>query len=139
MKYNWENLPKPLNCFTVRNAVMVNLNTGKAVRHYATNTKIVVVQKCITPDGTYYRTSEAEQHYLNYAFMAADFGLPNETAPLAHPSKFNSSNTHSIDKSAPRTKLTSKTKNKSKTTSSKSGERRLSKNWFKNIFRRSDG
>ena len=81
MKYVWEDLPKPLNCFTVKNTAMVNLNTGKAVRHYATNTKLVVVQKCVTPKCTYYRTNEAYHHYLNYAFKASDFGLPDDIAP----------------------------------------------------------
>lgn len=81
MKYIWEDLPKPLNCFTVRSASMINLNTKEIVRSYAANTKIVVVQKCITPEATYYRTREAEHHYLNYAFKASAFGLPNEKAP----------------------------------------------------------
>ena len=65
MKYKWEDLPKPLNCFTVRSATMVNLNTGKIVSNYAANTKIVVVQKCVTENGTYYRTNEAAHHYPN--------------------------------------------------------------------------
>lgn len=81
MKYVWKDLPKPLNCFTVRNARMVNLNTGKIVSNYSANTKITVVQKCITPNKTYYRTREAAHYYLNYAFEASAFGLPNEKAP----------------------------------------------------------
>lgn len=81
MKYDWQDLPKPLNCFTVRNAIMVNLNNGRVVSNYAANTKIVVVQKCVTPKGTYYRTQEAAHHCLNYAFRASAFGLPDEKAP----------------------------------------------------------
>lgn len=82
MKYLWTDLPKPKNVFTVRNAVMRNLNTGEIVQHYSANTKIVVVQKCVTPDVTYYRTESARHHFLNYAFEASAFGLPNEEAPL---------------------------------------------------------
>lgn len=81
MKYTWVDLPERKNCFTVRNAAMINLNDGKIVRQYSANTKIVVVQKCVTPDCTYYRTAEAAHHYLNYAFKASAFGLPNEIAP----------------------------------------------------------
>lgn len=81
MKCNWEDLPRPLNAFTVRNAAMVNLNNGEVIRYYSANTKIVLAQKAITPKGTFYRTREAEHHFLNYAFEAASFGLPNEFAP----------------------------------------------------------
>lgn len=84
MKYEWKDLPKPLSCFTVRNATMVNLNTRKIIQHYSANTKIVVVQKCITPNCTYYRTREATHHHLNYAFEASAFGLPNEKASSEH-------------------------------------------------------
>ena len=139
MKYSWEDLPKPLNCFTVKNTAMVNLNTKKIVRHYATNTKIVVVQKCVTPECTYYRTYDAKYHYLNYAFKAADFGLPNEVAPLVLSSKINSSGKHSTNKSASRTKSTNKTKKDSKAVSSKSGEKSQQRSWLKKIFRRKNG
>ena len=88
MKYIWQDLPKPLNCFTIRSATMVNLNNGKIVRHYSANTKIVVVQKCVTPNGTYYRTNEAAHHYLNYAFRASAFGLPDEKAPSVPSNSF---------------------------------------------------
>lgn len=84
MKYIWEDLSKPLNCFTVRNATMRNLNTGEIIQYYSANTKIVVVQKCVTPTNTYYRTESARHHYLNYAFEASAFGLANEKAPPAH-------------------------------------------------------
>lgn len=80
MKYEWKDLPKPINCFTVRSATMVNLNNGRIVQHYSANTKIVVTQKCVTPEKTYYRTRSAAHHYLNYAFEASAFGLPNEKA-----------------------------------------------------------
>lgn len=89
MKYEWQDLPEKKNLFTVKNTVMINLNTGKTVRHYSTNTKIVVVQKCVTPEKTYYRTYDAYHNYLNYAFEAEAFGLPNEKAPSA-PSKLSS-------------------------------------------------
>ena len=139
MKYNWVDLPKPLNCFTVMNTAMINLNTGKAVYHYSTNTKIVVVQKCVTPECTYYRTSEAAHHYLNYAFKASAFGLPNEVAPSAPSSKPNSYH-HSNTKSVKRTPSpTKKQKSIQKTAGSKGGERKQSWSWLKRIFRRKNG
>lgn len=140
MKYKWEDLPKPLNCFTVRNATMVNLNTGKIVSNYAANTKIVLVQKCVTPKGTYYRTSQAEHHYLNYAFRASAFGLPDEKAPSAP-----SSNPNSLRKSTTKTKSASRTKPAKKQKSSKNtanpkgGEEKRFGSWIKRIFRRNNG
>lgn len=80
MKYAWEDLPKKLTTFTVRNATLRNLNTGKIVQNYSSNTRIDVVQKCVTDKGTYYRTSTAEYNNLNHAFSALDLGLPNENA-----------------------------------------------------------
>ena len=82
-QYKWEDLPEPKNCFTVRNAAMVNLNNRKIIQHYSANTKIVVTQKCVTEKGVYYRTDSAAHHYLNYAFEASALGLPNEFAPSA--------------------------------------------------------
>lgn len=142
MDYVWEDLPKPLNCFTVRGTTMVNLNTGKIVSNYAANTKIVVVQKCTTPKGTYYRTSEAARKHLNYAFRASAFGLPDEKAPLAHskntkPSssrvKQKKSGTHTL----PTKKI--KTSPKTKTVSSKNGEKKQHKSWFSKIFGKKNG
>ena len=142
MKYNWQDLPKPLNCFTIRNATMVNLNNGKIVSNYAANTKIVVVQKCVTSKGTYYRTNEAAHHYLNYAFRASAFGLPDEKAPSAHSPKSNSlgkvplksksvSRTHT-----PAKKQTSSKKSSHKVASPKGGEVKQQGGWFKRLFRR---
>ena len=136
---DWVDLPKPLNCFTVRSATMVNLNTGEIVRHYSANTKIVVVQKCVMPDCTYYRTSEAAHHYLNYAFRASAFGLPNEKAPSAPRSKHNS-----LGKTNPSPTKFSQTNGKKqkvskKTVSSKDGEVKQSRGWLKKIFRRKNG
>lgn len=139
MKYTWEDLPKPLNCFTVKDTVMTNLNTGEIVRHYSTNTKIVVVQKCVTPKCTYYRTAEAFYNYLNYAFEASAFGLPNEKAPSAHSSRSNSLNmsTLSSRQSATRTQ-TPKEKQTSvqKIILPNDGEGGCRRSWLKRIFRR---
>lgn len=141
MKYVWEDLPKPLNCFTVKNTAMVNLNTGKAVRHYATNTKIVVVQKCVTPDCTYYRTNEAYHHYLNYAFKASDFGLPDEVAPSAPSPKTDSlgpsTNSQKPKKLAP-TSVKKQTSSK-KAVTPKDGEEKRFWSRVKGIFRRKNG
>ncbi len=141
MKYIWEDLPKPLNCFTVRNATMVNLNTGKIVSNYAANTKIVLVQKCVTPKGTYYRTSEAEHHYLNYAFRASAFGLPDEKAPSVPSAKSDSLNKTTLKtKSAARTpKPIKKQTSTQKVILPKGGEGRRPRNWLSRIFRRKNG
>lgn len=137
MKYIWEDLPERKNLFTVKNTVMINLNTGKTVQHYATNTKIVVVQKCVTPDKTYYRTQEAAHHYLNYAFEASAFGLPNEKAPSAPSVKSNTSHTLYNPKPITRTPRSVKTqKSTQKSASPKGGEGRRRRNWFSKIFRR---
>lgn len=116
MSTKWQDLPKKLNVFTVRNARMVNLNTGKVVQYYSANTRITVVQKLVTPEKTYYRTASAEQANLNWAFEAKDFGLPNEKAPSA-PSSLNST---TVPDSLAQTPA-SKTKKSPKRASSKGG------------------
>lgn len=143
MKYNWVDLPKPLNCFTVRSATMVNLNNGKIVNNYSANTKIVVVQKCVTEKGTYYRTREAAYNYLNYAFRASAFGLPDEKAPSAPSSKPNSleKKSHPLKlKTTTRAQSSKKKQTSSKTTvSPKDGEEKQHKSWFSRLFRRKNG
>lgn len=133
MKYEWQDLPKPMNCFTVRRATMINLNSGKIVQHYSANTKIVVVQKCITPEKTYYRTRDAEHNYLNYAFEASAFGLPNEKASLEH------SSVSSEDVVKPKVSaqpLGEKQKQRQKEVSPKSEEVSSRPRWWKQIFGR---
>lgn len=134
MKYIWQDLPERKNLFTVKNTTMINLNTGEIVRHYATNTKIAVVQKCVTPDKTYYRTQDAVHNYLNYAFEAEAFGLPNEKAPSA---PFVKSNPEK--KSATRTRPTEKTNIYATFVSSKGGEGKTHIGWLKRLFRRKNG
>jgi len=141
MKYTWEDLPERKNLFTVKNTAMINLNTGKAVRHYATNTKIAVVQKCVTPEKTYYRTQDAYHNYLNYAFEAEAFGLPNEKAPSA-PLRKPSSRVYSALESSPESRTSSPVKKQtsSKTVApSKDGEKRQRLGWLKRLFRRKNG
>lgn len=141
MKYVWEDLPKPLNCFTVMNTAMVNLNTGRVIRHYSTNTKIVVVQKCVTPECTYYRTQDAAHHYLNYAFEAEAFGLPNEKAP-SEPSKKSEKDavptlrTPSVSRTS---KPIKKQTSIQKATTPKGGEEKGRLSWLKKLFRRKNG
>ena len=140
MTYIWEDLPERKNCFTVRSAAMINLNTGEIIRHYSANTKIVVVQKCVTPTCTYYRTSEAAHHYLNYAFKASAFGLPNEGAPSAHSTTLNSSRRNTPPIKSSRTLTSSKKQTLSqRNESSKGGERARHKGWLRKIFRRKNG
>lgn len=111
-KYEWQDLPKPINAFTTRNTKMKNLNTGEIIQYYSANTKIVVVQKAVTPSGTFYRTRSAEHHRLNWAFEASALGLPNEVAPLAQ------------DCSTQTSFRNKKTKTSQRKGSSKSGEKR---------------
>lgn len=134
MKYVWQDLPERKNLFTVKNTVMINLNTGETVRHYATNTKIAVVQKCVTPDKTYYRTQDAVHNYLNYAFEAEAFGLPNEKAPSAPSVKSNPEK-----KSATRTRPIEKTNIYATFVSPKGGEGKTRIGWLKRLFRRKNG
>lgn len=136
---DWKDLPKPLNCFTVRSASMINLNTRQIVRNYAANTKIVVVQKCVMPEGTYYRTSEAEHYYLNYAFEASAFGLPNEKAPSVHTTTQTLKRNASTRKPLSRKKPEAKQKVNQNVVVSKDGEARQQGGWWKRIFRRKNG
>lgn len=140
MKYNWEKLPKPMNCFTKRNAVMINLNNGKIIQHYSANTKIVVVQKCVTPEKTYYRTYSAYHHHLNYAFEASVFGLPNEKAPLAPSSpKIPSKNTFKRKPESRTSKPARKINTKPKAVPPDNGAGERRGGWFKKLFGRKNG
>lgn len=135
MKYIWQDLPERKNLFTVKNTTMINLNTGEIVRHYATNTKIAVVQKCVTPDKTYYRTQDAVHNYLNYAFEAEAFGLPNEKAPSAPSTKSNPGKKSATRTSKPTKKQTSVQNAKAP----KGGEEKRRFGWLKKLFGRKNG
>lgn len=137
MRYIWQDLPERKNCFTIRNAAMINLNTGEIIRHYSANTKIVVVQKCVTPDCTYYRTQDAAHHYLNHAFEASAFGLPNEVAPLVPTGDSHPNNSKKQLKNTPHT--TVKNKNNATSVSAESGEPRWAKKIIHKLFRRKNG
>lgn len=142
MQYNWEDLPEKKNCFTVRSAAMINLDNKKVIRNYSANTKIVLVQRCITANGTYYRTGEATHNNLNYAFEASAFGLPNEKAPSAPSSRPSSLSKHTtiISKSGARTNPKKKQKDvKKEVALPKGGEGRRTRSWLKRIFRRKNG
>lgn len=104
--YNWQPLEKPLSVFTVRNAIMKNLNTGEIVQHYSANTKLVMYEKCVTEIGTFYRTFTAAHHYLNYAFEASALGLPNEFAPSAPTQQVFSKHSTSSGSKKPKAKQT---------------------------------
>lgn len=139
MKLTWVDLPDRKNCFTVRDTVMLDLSTGKIVRHYSDNTKIAVVQKCVTPEGTFYRTSEAAQHRLNYAFRASAFGLPDEEAPSELSSTPNSHRNDPCKPASRTTRPAEKQKVTQKTASSKDGETKQPGRWRRNFFRRNNG
>lgn len=135
MAYDWKDLQGRMNCFTVRNATMVDLKTRKPVRCYSANTRITVVQKCVTDKGTLYRTEYAKKNGLDWAFKASAFGLPDEKAPSvpSHSplSKTKPENSH--------TKTgTEKQKEIQKEAPSKDGGTRL-KGLFRKLLRRKNG
>ena len=142
MKYIWEDLPEKKNCFTVRNATMRDLRSNKIIQYYSANVKIVVVQKCITENNTYYRTRSAAERGLDWAFEASAFGLPNEAAPPAPSLKPNSLGKKSSLHTKPGTRTLSSVK---KQTSAQTvvlpegGEARQHWGWIKKIFRRKNG
>ncbi len=137
MKYVWEDLPRSTNCFTTRSATMRNLNTGEIVQSYAANTKLVVVQKCVTGKGTYYRTYSAKHHNLNWAFEASALGLPNEKAPSAPSST--KSIPYSLSKNKPKTRTPSPAKKQKPTQKPKvvkGGEQPKAVPFWKRWFRK---
>lgn len=131
MEYTWQDLPKPMSAFTVRNACMIDLDRNKIVQYYSANTKLRVVQKCITPTTTYYRTAPATEKGLNWALKAAAFGLPNEHAPSALSSSPSNSISH--------TPRINKNGIKTPRGSSKDGEKTLARilpKWIKKLLKR---
>jgi len=138
MKYLWTDLPKPKNVFTIRNAVMKNLDTGEFIQYYSANTKLAVVQECVTAEKTYYRTESAKAHNLNYAFEASAFGLPNKIAPSVH-HKFSPTRKRNL---ATRTSSpVEKQTNSKKSSLPKDGgaESKEKGGWFNRFFRRKNG
>lgn len=130
---NWEDLPKELGVFTVRDTAMVDLDKNEAIKYYSANTKIEVVQKNVTENVTYYRTQPAKDRGLNWAFEATALGLPNDKAPSAH-SEILPPNS---DKPASRTlKAGKKTKTKSKAILPKDGEGASPRGLLKKLFRK---
>lgn len=138
---DWQDLPERKNCFTVRNAAMLDLKKNKAVRAYCANTRITVVQKCNTPFGTFYRTEFAKEQDLDWAFKASAFGLPNDKAPSAHSDRSNSlSKKTSHPKPATRKpELDKKQTSDQKVVLPKDGGGERLKNWFSKVFRRKNG
>lgn len=125
LKIVWEDLPKKKAFFIIRNTAMVSLDTKKPIQLYSANTRINLVQKATYNDITYYRTATARDKGLNWVFRAADFGLPNDEAPLAPPTP--KSSLHTFE----HTKTEKKQKTKKKDTASKSGEK-----WWKKFFKK---
>ncbi len=132
----WQDLPTRENHFTVRSAAMIDLKTNKTIRMYSANTKIAVVQKCVTPSGTFYRTETAREKGLNWAFKAAAFGLPDEKAPSAP-------KTPPLKTPKPAQPRTRKPAEKQKSVKQElppeDGEAKPQVRWFKKLFRRKDG
>lgn len=140
MKYNWKDLPKPLSCFTVRSATMTDLSSGKIIQHYSANTKLVMAQKCVTSEGTFYRTASAKQHSLNWAFGASALGLPNDKAPSAPSAPKSLKKTVSRPKPVSRTPApVRKQKSVQNTPKPNGGEAKGFRGLLKRIFRRKNG
>ena len=146
MKFTWQDLPEKKNVFTIRGAALIDLKTGKTIRSYLANTKLVVVQKCITPAKTYYRTASAALSSLDWAFEASAFGLPNEKAPLApfpesNPLGLTTDSHKSVSRTSPAKKQTAKKKVEKNiyVELPKSGEGEQRKHWFSKFFRRHNG
>lgn len=135
----WEDLPKIKSCFTARNTTMVNLDNKKIIQYYSANTKIVVVQKYVSPEGTYYRTESAKRGGLNWAFKASALGLPDEKAPSAHSSTPNSQYEKSRKPDTHTPKPVKKQKVTQKVATPKDGEERQLRGWLRRIFRRKNG
>lgn len=132
-KLVWEDLPKPANTFTTRSAIMYDLNASKAVQYYSANTKIVVVQKCVTEKGSFYRTASARENSLNWAFEATALGLPNEIAPSVPTSspKVKPKPAHSHTTSG-----TKKQKPVQNAPTPQDGEAKENISWLKRLFKR---
>ena len=131
---DWQDLPKRKNCFTVRNASMLDLNKKKVVRVYSANTRITVVQKCNTEYGTFYRTESAKEHGLDWAFKASAFGLPDDVAPPVP-----SASPPNKSKPVSRTLTPEKKQKVVQNTSPKDGEAKPRRSWLSKLFRRKNG
>ena len=128
----WEKLPSPIIAFTVRAANMADLTNGCTVRQYLANTRIDLIEKCVTEKGTYYRTETAAKNNLNWAFKATAFGLPNEFAPSApvNPSL------NSFPLASPKKAGIKKQKDTPKDSTPKDGEEKSKKSLLKRLFRK---
>lgn len=137
MAHEWKDLQGRMNCFTVRNASMVDLKTRKPIRTYSANTRITIVQKCVTDKGTFYRTAYARDNGLDWAFRASAFGMPDKKAPsvpsVSPLSKSKPVNLHTTKSGSKKQK---DTQNKAK---SKGGETKPKLSWLKKIFGRKNG
>lgn len=98
----WQDIPK-VPRFTIRRASMYDLKTKKPVRYFSANTKIDLVQKCVTEDGTFYRTGAAAEKDLDLAFEASAFGLPDEQVSVVHSSSSLRTQTSAKKAPAPKT------------------------------------
>lgn len=119
---------------------MTDLSSGKIIQHYSANTKLVMAQKCVTSEGTFYRTASAKQHSLNWAFGASALGLPNDKAPSAPSAPKSLKKPISRSKSVPRTPVSvKKQKVIQNTPKPKGGEAKGVMGFLKKIFRRKNG
>lgn len=134
MKPNWEDLPKKLNVWTVRNTVMEDINTGEIIQHYSTNTHLRMFQKTHFRGETWYRTESTANRGLDWAFKASSFGLPNEKAPSVHKDFFEETLAPKVSNSAQKEKHSFESLKSS--APAKDGEAGLNLGFFKKFFRK---
>ena len=88
MKIVWKDLPKQQGFFTRRSALMLTLDTKKAIQFYSPNTKLNVSQYTVFNGSVYFRTESAKTQNLNWAIKADSFDLPDgylaSLAPTEH-------------------------------------------------------
>lgn len=88
MKIVWKDLPKQQGFFTRRSAVMLTLDTKKAIQFYSPNTKLNLSQYTVFNGSVYFRTEPAKVKNLNWAIKADSFDLPDgylaSLAPTEH-------------------------------------------------------
>ena len=77
MNITWKDLPKPQGFFTRRSALMLTLDTKKAIQFYSPNTKLNVCQYTFFNESVYFRTESAKNQSLNWAIKADSFSLPD--------------------------------------------------------------
>ena len=136
MKIVWKDLPKSQGFFTRRSAIMLTLDTKKAIQFYAPNTKLNLVQYTLFNNAVYFRTESAKKNNLNWAIKADSFSLPNNYLASLAPSRiFLEKKVVSETPSAQKTKIKQKQSSSSKNEGSNAAKQNLIKRLMKHLKR----